>query len=853
MRITRARARAEGIPLATEEEMETAVQSRRRRNQRRQQPVQRPAEDASGNDEATPEVSSGNDVHRSQPEATDDQEGGIEGEDGQSSSRRRSRHWDQDDEAESPGPQPDAQKESTEGGEGRQPSSRKRSRESEHDDEGETEEPDAQKGRMEDEGEQSRTPEEERRPPCEVLAEKLAEWREVARGEAQADFIPLQEGHEMFQETAFLAIASVTEAIAAAGGPAFALLDPVLTGIPHVAQRVLRPRHTVLYPAHRGGAFGRGGGHLSLYIIRGVGPEGAHSGNATRFQVEAHDSFGPTRNAALQRRVFRATRQILEYGGWTGHEFGEPENDALFANRIVAGEGVADQRAGWNCGFHTVLNAWAHALNLQTVAAGVHLGGQFNAVSVEMVNLAMQGLMDSATIEAFFLCYGYVAADQRVPLNRRFERTQPFRRMEELQRFLAEQRLEEDLQRHREIALETGDEEHIPNLNEALDVTRMTGLEPADLTAMGIGEFLHEYRLARGIRNVDNVFSDGPAEPQLNAGLNEEEALNTAIDASLRNGFGPPQGNRPSSDRPDQRSNQPGPSSERAGREAPQPSVQGNANGTTQPRRNLENSDRATNPPENDDRPHRNPSLLNDGERQSGRRRVAWAGVATAMADLSALDDAALERLREILAIGIQDVASERARRAELASDQPAASQGASRRQRRTSGQGSPPSASRSNSADSNLNATLLHLSQQEGWASRLDGEHRFRRRSQGPDASPLESRRRTRGPGQIRGHQYPERPRTLRFGNGAARNHRLPTGAGPAGGWPSPRSVLQDEWWQTWEPQEPEEWMVWLRRELDWARSRKPPRRRADGSRAHPLEGDALLRREYMETSSPE
>ncbi|KAI7205072.1 hypothetical protein KC316_g412 [Hortaea werneckii] len=835
--------------------MEAAVQIRRRRNQRRQEHVRRPTEDANGNDEATPETLTGSGVHRGQPEATGDQEQAIEGENGQSSSRRRSRDSDQDDEAESLGPQPDAQEESTEGGEGRQPSSRKRSRESEHDDEGETEEPDAQKGPMEDEGEQSRTPEEERRPPCEVLAEKLAEWREVARGEAQVDFAPLQEGYEMFQETAFLAIASVMEAIAAAGGPAFALLDPVLTGIPHVAQRVLRPRHTVLYPAHGGGAFGRGGGHLSLYIIRGVGPEGAHSGNATRFQVEAHDSFAPTRNAALQGRAFRATRQLLEYGGWTGHEFGDPENDALFANRIVAGDGVADQRAGWNCGFHTVLNAWAHALNLQTVAAGVRLGGRFNALSVEMVNLAMQGFMDSTTIEAFFLCFGYVAADQRVPLNRRFERTQPFRRMEELQRFLAEQRLEEDLQRHREFALEAGDEERIPDLNEALYVMRMTDLEPADLTAMGIDQFLHEYRLARGIWNVYNVFSDGPgnAEPQQNAGLNGEEALNTAIDASLRNGFGPRQGNRPSSVRPDQHSNQPRPSSERAGRGAPQPSVQGNANGATQPRRNLENGDRATNPPENDDRPHRNPSLSNDGERQSGRRRVAWAGVATAMADLSALDDAALERLREILAIGIQDVASERARRAELASDQPAASQGASRRQRRTSGQGSLPSASRSNSADSNLNATLLHLSQQEGWASRLDGEHRFRRRSQGPDASPLGSRRRTPGTGQTRGHRYPERSRRLRFGRGAGMNRHSPTGAGPAGGWPSPRSVLQDEWWQVWEPQEPDEWMVWLRRELDWARSREPPRRRADGSRAHPLEGDPLLRREHMETSSPE
>ncbi|GAB1742558.1 hypothetical protein NU219Hw_g8099t1 [Hortaea werneckii] len=888
MRVTRARARAEGIPLATEEETQAAVQTRRRRNPRRQQHIQRPAGVGNGNGEATPETFTGDGMHRSQPEVTGDQHKAIEREDGQSSSRRRSGGSDQEDgqpeatgnqekamegeddqsssrkgsgnshqdnEGESRWPRPDAQKERTEvEGEGSQPSGTKRSRESEQDDEGEFEGPDAQKGRMEDGDERNRTPEEERRAPCEVLAEKLAAWRELARGEAHSDFTPLQEGHEMYQETAFLAIASVTEAIAAAGGPAFALLDPVLTGIPGAAQRVLRPRHTVLYPAHRGHGYRSGGGHLSLYVIRGLGPEGAHSGNATRFQVEAHDSFGPTRNAALRDRAFTPVRQMLEYGGWTGHEFGNPENDALFRDRIVAGDGVADQRAGWNCGFHTVLNAWAYALNLQTVAAGVRLGGRFNAVSAEMVNLAMQGFMDSATIEAFFLCYGYVAADQRVPLNRRFERTQPFRRMEELQRFLAEQRLEEDLGMRRAFGLETGDEERIPDLNEALNVMRMTALEPADLTIMTIDQFLDDYRLARGIWTANSLLADGSAnaERQRNSGLNEE-APDTAIEASLMNGLGSSQGNRPSSDGPDQPSNQSGPSSERAGSGAQQSDVQGNANGTTQSPRSLENGDRATNPSENDGRPHRSSSDSNDMERQDSRRRVAWAGVATAMADLSAVDDAALERLREILTIGIQDVTSERARRAGPASGQPAASQGASQRQRRASEPGSLPPGNQSDSADSNLDATLLHLSQQEGWASRLEGEHRFRRRSQGPDASPLRSRRRGRRQGQTRGYRYPERPRRLRFGRGAARSHHSPTGTGPAGGWPSPRSVLQDEWWQTWEPQEAEERMAWLRRELDWARSRKPPRRRADGSRARPVEGDPFLRREYMETSSPE
>ncbi|KAI6865317.1 hypothetical protein KC338_g5136 [Hortaea werneckii] len=901
MRITRARARAEGIQLATEEESAAAVQTRRRKNRRRQQHVQRPAEDANDNDQTNPEILTRDGMRSSQTEATAEQgeaieeedgqleataeqEKATEGEDGQPASEKGSGNSNQDDEAESHEPEPEAQEERTEGegedgqssrrkrsreserpdaqneraegeGEDGQRSSRKRSREPEQDDEGESEGPDAQKGRMEEGGERTRTPEEERRPPCEVLAERLAAWREVARAEAQAGFNALQEGHEMFQDIAFLAIASVTEAIAEAGGPAFALIDPVLSGIPGTAQRVLRPRHTVLYPAHRGRAHRSGGGHLSLYIIRGVGPEGAHGGNATQFQVEAHDSFGPTRNAALQDEAFATVQQRLQFGGWTGLAIGDPANDALFPNQIIAGEGVADQRADWNCGYHTVLNAWAHALNLQTVAAGVRLGGRFNAVSVEMVNLAMQGFMDSATIEAFFLCYGYVAADQRVPLNRRFDRTRPFRRLEELQRFLAEQRLEEDLQSRRARARQNGDEEHIPDLNEALNVMRMTDLQPPELPEMGVDEFLYEYNQARNVRTLYDLFADGStnAERQRNAGLDEEQALNTAIEASLMNGVGSPQANRPPSDGPDQTLNQPGPSSERAGSGAPQPNTRGTHNGPTQPRRNLENDERATNPSENGERRRGNLSASNERERQRLRRQLAWEGVAIAMADLSTLDDAALENLRGILATGIQDVASERARRAEPESDQPAASQGASQRRRRASGQGTPPSDNQSDSADSNLDATLAHLSQQDGWAARLDGEHRFRRRSRGPEASPLASRRRARRPGQTRGYRYPERPGRLRVGRGGARNHPSPTSAGLASGWPAPRSVLQDDWWREWEPEEPGEWIVWLRRERDWFRSMEPPRRRADGSRAHPLEGDPLLRREYVETSSPE
>ncbi|KAI7283890.1 hypothetical protein KC345_g2677 [Hortaea werneckii] len=724
-------------------ESAAAVQTRRRKNRRRQQRVQT-AEDADGNDEATPETQMEDGTHTSQLEATVEHENAIERKDGQPASRNRSRDSNQDHEGESHGPEPEAQKDRTEDegedgqppsrkrtreseqdneraskgpdsqnertegeGETGQSSSRKRSRESEQDDEGVSEGPDAQKGRMEDGGERTRTPEEERRPPCEVLAEKLAAWREVARAEAQADFDPLQEGHEMFQDTAFLAIASVTEAIAEAGGPAFALLDPVLTGV----------------QVHRGRAYGSGGGHLSLYIIHGVGPEGAHSGRATRFQVEAHDSFGPTRNAALRGEAFAAVQQTLQFGGWTGLAIGDPANDALFPNQIIAGEGVADQRAGWNCGYHTVLNAWAHALNLQTVAAGVRLGGRFNAVSVEVINLAMQGFMDSATIEAFFLCYGYVAADQRVPLNRRFDRTRPFRRLEELQRFLAEQRLEEDLQSRRARVLQNGDEEHIPVLNEALNVIRTTDLQPPELTAMGVDEFLYEYWQARDIRNLNNLFADdfANAERQRNAGLDEEQAIITAIEASLMNDFGSSQAVRPPSDGPDQTANQSRPSSERAGSGAPQPNTQGNSNGTTQAHRNLENGERATNSFENGERRRGNLSASNERERQRLRRQLAWEGVGVAMADLSALDDAALENLRGILATGIQDVASERARRAEPESDRPAASQGAPQRRRRASGQGTPPSSNQSDSADSNLDATLAHLSQREGWASRLD------------------------------------------------------------------------------------------------------------------------------------
>ncbi|KAK4546244.1 hypothetical protein LTR36_002381 [Oleoguttula mirabilis] len=395
------------------------------------------------------------------------------------------------------------------------------------DDDG-NEEPPPQRPRL-DSGAEQQVEQQQQAPrnPSRELADNLVRWEEEQR-QSTEPYDPVVRGAMLWQDIAFQAIASVSEAVVQTGGATFSLLDTSRTNVHGTApgaQTVARPGNEVLYPVHRG----RGrGGHLALYVVRAN--EAASGEAATTFRVECHDSSRGTRAVAHGARAFADARLQLENNGWTGPNTGPSNaNRNLIQGDITLAPSVVYQTAGWNCGFHTVFNAWAYALGVQTADAGVRLGLQFDTHSVQIVNLALRGLMDAATIEAFFLCYGFIAPEQRVPLNRRFDNTIPFPTGEEYTLHVARVRLEEGLALRR-----ANGAPDLPLLDPMLGTIGRSYLEQdvphLSLLSTRALEDLYELAMEEVARLAVDPLASNPTD------LSEEQQMALAMHNSLQTG-----------------------------------------------------------------------------------------------------------------------------------------------------------------------------------------------------------------------------------------------------------------------------------------------------------------------------
>ncbi|KAK6008011.1 hypothetical protein QM012_004825 [Aureobasidium pullulans] len=99
---------------------------------------------------------------------------------------------------------------------------------------------------------------------------------------------------------------------------------------------------------------------------------------------------------------------------------------------------VARQPSGWECGYLTVLNAWCLALGMEPGAKS-HYATSANRIQelINMINLSMAGFMDSATIQAYMRCVGFVDVDHNtVASDRHFTRSVPFLVKESLNKYI---------------------------------------------------------------------------------------------------------------------------------------------------------------------------------------------------------------------------------------------------------------------------------------------------------------------------------------------------------------------------------------------------------------------------------
>jgi len=263
--------------------------------------------------------------------------------------------------------------------------------------------------------------EEQRRNPGAAWREGLQRWRQSAQTAAARPGVPAL-ANPMPMTTDWLnddqvtrAIASVSEAVSMRDGSDRAMLgtvamgrlenyDRTLSSYTHDEQRdfghndFYGPRREWILPIARNF-------HWYLAHVR-LGPPGV-------VNVEVYDS---SRAIWSERR--QTVREWIRNSGW--YADGQPPYNDI---NVTRGRSV-QQDGGWECGRFTVLNAWALMLGMTPTNARPPHQRVWRDVD-EIMNLAMQGHMDAATIEALLLDLG--VANGRMTNTVAFNRTRPFR------------------------------------------------------------------------------------------------------------------------------------------------------------------------------------------------------------------------------------------------------------------------------------------------------------------------------------------------------------------------------------------------------------------------------------------
>jgi hypothetical protein len=100
------------------------------------------------------------------------------------------------------------------------------------------------------------------------------------------------------------------------------------------------------------------------------------------------------------------------------------------------------QAGGWECGYFTILNAWCLALGMEPNTKSHKAGSPARLADlIDMINLATAGFMDSATIQSFMRCVGFVDPDHdTITPDRHFTRTVPFLTRTSVNRYIIHRR-----------------------------------------------------------------------------------------------------------------------------------------------------------------------------------------------------------------------------------------------------------------------------------------------------------------------------------------------------------------------------------------------------------------------------
>ena len=109
--------------------------------------------------------------------------------------------------------------------------------------------------------------------------------------------------------------------------------------------------------------------------------------------------------------VLKAARGLVTYSGWMGID---GHGNQLSVTPNFAAEDyrkVPTQHLGNTCGLYVILNAWAYMLGIplrkDRLRSHNYPHVRFHQTGLGIINLALAGFMDSSTIQAFLLVWGY--------------------------------------------------------------------------------------------------------------------------------------------------------------------------------------------------------------------------------------------------------------------------------------------------------------------------------------------------------------------------------------------------------------------------------------------------------------
>ncbi|SMY26104.1 unnamed protein product [Zymoseptoria tritici ST99CH_1A5] len=289
--------------------------------------------------------------------------------------------------------------------------------------------------------------------PCDDLARRLQDWHDQAQRNPPsiAAVDPARWWERLRDETVMRAIYAVTEAISVNGsGVQFALarFDMFMNNsgneqLMGTANGMVRAGNTALIPFTEERYNKKNPKieehHTTLFVVQ---PTVGAQGNFTLHHYDSADMYDEHQLAVL---VGRARSNLIAFG-WDRHRTNIPDGDAPRAQAMR-------QRNDWECGIHTVVNAWAIALGLTITRTGEQPleNARFLRRGIELINLAIQGHLDSRTIEAFLRCFELVEAGARVALARQFAATVPLPDVNVLECRIQRIRLEAELATLRQI------------------------------------------------------------------------------------------------------------------------------------------------------------------------------------------------------------------------------------------------------------------------------------------------------------------------------------------------------------------------------------------------------------------